>query len=120
MNTAEEIVKITVDELKRQNLIRTSKTNVFQKTEKILYILEDIENNQDPFIQTVKKALEKIECDTDYEILELKYFDKLTHEEIAWQMGIDPKTVTRRKNRIIKRLSFMLFPTEAISELIND
>lgn len=120
MNDTKEIVRLTVEELKRQNLIRTSNASVFQKTEKILYVLADIEDTDDPFIQTINDGLERISDDSDFEIIELKYFEKLTHEEIAEAMGIDPKTVTRRKNRIIKRLSFILFPSEAIHELINN
>lgn len=116
----EHIVKMTIDELKRNNMLRVSKTNVFQKTEKILYIYPDMTKVNDSFIQEVEKSLANLKNDPDYRIVELKYFDKRTHEEIAEIIGVDPKTVTRRKNRIIKRLSFMLFPCEAINELLNE
>lgn len=120
MTETEKIIKQTVEELKRNKLIRTSQTSVFQKTEKILYIYPDIIDEDEPFLNRLNKSLKKIECDPDYEIIELKYFKKLTHEEIAELLDVDPKTVTRRKNKIIKRLSFMLFPSEAINELINE
>ena len=92
---------------------------LFRKTEKLLYIYPDISDHKNDFIDRLKESIDKFSED-DYLIIELKYFEKMTHEEIAEELDIDPKTVTRRKNRIIKRLSFMLFPDEAIEELKNE
>ena len=119
MNT-KEIVQMTIAELKRNNMIRTSQTSSFQKTEKILYIYPDIEGVDEPFIKRVNDCLDRLKDDEDFDIIDMKYFQKMTHEEIAEFIGVDPSTVTRRKNRIVKRLSFMLFPSEAINELLND
>lgn len=91
----------------------------FRKTEKILYIYPDIIDHDNEFLKRLEMSLEKFSED-DYLIIEYKYFEKMTHEDIAEEMDIDPKTVTRRKNRIIKRLSFMLFPDDAIEELKNE
>lgn len=92
---------------------------VFRKTEKILYIYPDIVDCENDFLNTLVNALEKF-SETDRLIIELKYFEKRTHEEIAEELDIDPRTVTRKKNRIIKRLSFILFPDDAIEELKNE
>ena len=119
MNT-KEIVQMTIAELKRNNMIRISQTSSFQKTEKILYMFPDIEDVDDPFMVRVRESLDKIRTDEDFEIIDMKYFQKMTHEEIAEFIDVDPSTVTRRKNRIVKRLSFMLFPSEAINELLNE
>ena len=86
---------------------------LFRKTEKLLYIYPDIIDHDNEFLKRLEKSFERFSED-DRLIIEMKYFEKMTHEEIAEEMDIDPKTVTRRKNRIIKRLSFMLFPDEAI------
>ena len=92
---------------------------LFRKTEKLLYIYPDILDHENDFIDRLKESIDKF-SDDDRLIIEMKYFEKMTHEEIAEELNIDPKTVTRRKNRIIKRLSFMLFPDEAIEELKNE
>ena len=92
---------------------------LFRKTEKLLYIYPDIFDHDNEFLKILDKSLERFSED-DRLIIEMKYFEKMTHEEIAEEMDIDPKTVTRRKNRIIKRLSFMLCPDEAIEELKNE
>lgn len=92
---------------------------LFRKTEKLLYIYPDILDHDNEFLRILENALDKFSED-DRLIIEMKYFEKMTHEEIAEELDIDPKTVTRRKNRIIKRLSFMLFPDEAIEELKNE
>ena len=92
---------------------------LFRKTEKILYIYPDIMDHENEFIDRLEESINKL-SESDYRIIEYKYFDQMTHEEIAEELDIDPKTVTRRKNRIIKRLSFMLFPDDAIEELKNE
>lgn len=116
---AKEIVEMTVAELKRQNMIRVSQTNTFQKTEKILYMFPDIEDVEEPFLERVKTSLNKLDED-EMELIQLKYFEKMTHEEIAEELDVDTSTVTRRKNKAVKRLSFMLFPSDAINELLNE
>ena len=92
---------------------------LFRKTEKLLYVYPDISDHENDFIDRLKESIDKF-SDSDRLIIDMKYFEKMTHEEIAEELDIDPKTVTRRKNRIIKRLSFMLFPDEAIEELKNE
>ena len=119
MNT-KEIVQMTIAELKRNNMIRLSQTSVFQKTEKLLYMHPDISDVDEPFVIRLNDCLNKLQDDEDFEIIDMKYFQKMTHEEIAEFIDVDPSTVTRRKNRIVKRLSFMLFPGDAINELLND
>lgn len=91
----------------------------FRKTEKILYIYPDICGHDNEFIERLENAVVKF-SDVDQLIVKMKYFDKKTHEEIAEELDIDPRTVTRKKNRIIKRLSFILFPDDAIEELKNE
>lgn len=95
------------------------KSQVFRKTEKILYIYPDIIEHENEFLNTIDDALRKL-SEVDEIIIQRKYFDKKTHEEIAEELDVDPRTVTRKKNRIIKRLSFILFPDEAIEELKNE
>mgnify|MGYP003290905991 CR=1 FL=1 len=119
MNT-KEIVQMTIAELKRNNMIRLSQMSSFQKTEKILYMFPDIEEVNEPFLNRLRECLERLKDDDDFDIIDMKYFQQMTHEEIAEFIDVDPSTVTRRKNRIVKRLSFMLFPSDAINELLND
>lgn len=119
-NFIKNLIHQVISELKRNNLIKTSQTSPFQKTEKLLYVYPDIEEVDDEVLIKLRKSLEKLKSDEDYNIIEMKYFEKMTHEEIAEELFIDPSTVTRRKNKIVKRLSFMLFPHESLNELIND
>lgn len=116
---AKELIEMTIAELKRNNMLRLNQTSSFQKTEKILYMFPDIEDIEEPFLERVKLSLEKLEVD-EMEIIQMKYFDKMTHEEIAEELDVDTSTITRRKNKAVKRLSFMLFPSDAINELLNE
>lgn len=94
-------------------------SSAFQKTEKILYIYPDLVGCENEFIHKLELSLNKLKSDDSYDIIELKYFNKMSHERIAEILDCDVKTVTRRKNKIIKRLSFMLFTDDAIRELFE-
>lgn len=95
------------------------RSRIFKKTEKLLYIYPDIRERENEFVDLLRDSLEKLRDEPYYDIIELKYFNKMSHERIAEVLYIDPKTVTRQKNKLINRLSFMLFTDESIKELLN-
>lgn len=51
-----------------------------------------------------------------YDIIQLKYFDKLSGEQIAEKLDIDASTVSRNKNRLINTLKINLFSEDVIDE----
>lgn len=120
----DETVKTAIVQLKKHQLLNDSRASSFQKVEKCLYCYSDFKEQNaghgltDKFIHNVEDALAQLEDDFYYDILRYKYFDKLTQEEIAEKLHCDVSTVTRNKNRLIKRLSFMLFSDQAIEELL--
>lgn len=68
-------------------------------------------------INMVNSILQDLKKDKYYLILELKYFDKKTYEEIAEIMQCDISTVSRNKNRLINIMKIRLFPNNFINEL---
>ena len=96
------------------------RSRIFKKTEKFLYIYPDIRDHDNEFVRLLRDSLEKLRDEPYYDIIELKYFNKMSHERIAEVLYIDPKTVTRQKNKLINRLSFMLFTDESIRELLSN
>lgn len=68
-------------------------------------------------INMINSILNDIRSDKYFMIIELKYFDKKTYEEIAEIMQCDISTVSRNKNRLINVIKVRLFPNTFIDEL---
>ena len=68
-------------------------------------------------IKWVNGILNTIRSDKFFEIIELKYYNGKTHEEIAEYFNCDESTVRRNKNRLINRIKTLLFPSDSVSEL---
>ena len=132
--TAKELINLTVKhtvaELKRNGLIRENKLNSFQKTEKALdiyhklkhisetYKFDDMQVTVD-FIRMIDDALESISDDPYFQIIELKYFNGWTHEQIAEYFDVQPAAISKQRKRLINKLRPLIFPNEYISELLS-
>ena len=132
--TAKELINLTVKhtvaELKRNGLIRENKLNSFQKTEKALdiyhklkhisetYKFDDMQVTVD-FIRMIDDALESISDDPYFQIIELKYFNGWTHEQIAEYFDVQPAAISKQRKRLINKLRPLIFPNEYISELFS-
>jgi len=71
------------------------------------------------FIAIIDSALQKISDDPYYKIIDLKYFNERSREEIAEIMNVDVSTITRNKNRLINVLKITLFSDEVIYEIFS-
>ena len=84
---------------------------------------DEIENHKNQirvtrnFISTIDSALELINNDKYYEIIQMWYFEGKSREEIAAYFKVDVKTITRNKNRLINRLQIRLFSDEYITQI---
>lgn len=122
--------EIEIDELKDYGLKKRSKSiikfgpdsgEVKTETERLeekIAIMENAIEDTKQYIQIIDNALDKLADDKFYDIIPMKYFKGLTHEEISFELGVDAATITRHKNRLIKRLSIYLFPDEALNEMM--
>ena len=103
---------------------KDSQLGSFKKTEKILYEYPrwrslDIEETT-KFCSLIEKALESISADPYYKIIELKYFQKWTHERIAEYFNVDVSIISRRRTMLINSLRPVLFSAEFIKELYEN
>jgi RNA polymerase sigma factor (sigma-70 family) len=62
--------------------------------------------------ERLDEALNSMECD-ERQLVEWFYFDKLSHKEIAGQLGVSPKAVSSRLERARARLRALLFKDKA-------
>lgn len=71
------------------------------------------------YIKVIEDALSQITDDRYYEVIPLRYFEGKTREEIADYFGVDVKTVSRNKNRLVNILKIFLFSDEVIIEIFS-
>lgn len=71
------------------------------------------------YIRYIDDALDKISNDPYFDLIRLKYFEGLTHEDISYELDCDPTTVARNKNRLINILKIYLFPDDSILEFFD-
>ena len=64
----------------------------------------------------IEEALQKIEDDTYAPIIEYKYFDEMSDNEISEKMCCDPSTIRRHKVRLVKKIAIMLYGVDALYE----
>ena len=69
------------------------------------------------YIDVIDNALDSIKDDRYYDIIRLKYFEGLVHEEIGDRLFCDSSTISRQKNRLIDALKIRLFSDEVIMGL---
>lgn len=85
---------------------------------------EDIEENYINTLQhqikslerhtnAINNALDVIKDDKYYKIIEYRYFNKLSYNEIGELFYLDKSTVHRQDKRLIKELESCLFPNNA-------
>lgn len=117
--TAREILKQNEEKKKKDTQLGS-----FKKTEKILYEYPrwqslDVEETT-KFCNLIDKALESVSGDPYYKIIELKYFQKWTHERIAEYFGVDVSVISKRRTNLINALRPVLFSAEFIKELFEN
>lgn len=62
----------------------------------------------------IDRAVASLAGDPYYELLHLKYAERLPEEEIAERLCCDPSTVRRNKNRLLERLAIVFFGVDAL------
>lgn len=70
-------------------------------------------------ISLIDKSMAALKCDPYYDILEMRYFDGRTQEDIADHLGCSQVTISKNKARLVNELSMRLFPSQAISEIME-
>ena len=70
-------------------------------------------------IALIDKCMAALKDDPYYEILEMRYFQGKTQEDIAFRLRCSQVTVSKNKSRLVKELSLRLFPNQVINEYMN-
>lgn len=70
-------------------------------------------------IALIDKCMDALKRDPYYKVLEMRYFEGRTLEDIGVYFSCDHSTISRQKNRLVKELSMRLFPDEVIKEYMK-
>ena len=70
-------------------------------------------------IHLIDKGMDALQGDPYFCILEMRYFEGRTQEDIADHLGCSQVTVSKNKNRLVRELSMRLFPNQAINEMLE-
>ena len=81
----------------------------FEKREDKITFLEETIAKKEKRIMTVDLALGYIKDEKYHEIIPLFYFDNCSIEDIAEELEVDTRVVTRNKKKLIEILSVFLF-----------
>lgn len=66
-------------------------------------LLNDIARHEEILFR-IDNALDMVKDNKDYNFIEMRYFDKLTYEEIADKIGVEVRTTYRIRNNILSAL----------------
>lgn len=78
-------------------------------------IIETKKRQDQAEINEVKYALSTIEEDPYYMIIEHKYFDSMTDQQIAEKINCDESTVRRNKSKLLRKLIIKLYGAAAVN-----
>lgn len=70
-------------------------------------------------IALIDKCMAALKSDPYYKVLEYRYFEGRTQEDIALEFGVSQVTISNNKNRLVRELSMRLFPNQSIQEMMN-
>lgn len=70
-------------------------------------------------ITLIDKCMAALKNDPYYRILEMRYFEGRTQEDIAFEFGCSQVTISNNKNRLVRELAMRLFPNQMIDEMMK-
>jgi predicted transcriptional regulator len=119
----ERIIDMTVDRtvkrLIESNKIKYQKTTPFKKTEEMLYLYPCLAPTNESRLK-VDKALKNIEHMKYFDVIKMKYWDKISHEKLAEIYDVEVSTIYNQKKNLVRILSMYLFPEESAERILNN
>lgn len=115
---AERAAEKTVNKLKDSGRIRYHFSNSFRKTEELLYLYPKLAVNN-PMRLKVDAALEKIQDNDYFGVIQSRYFDGLSIVEISEIYDCKYQNISKQRNKLVNILASELFPDDVLKELLD-
>ena len=88
--------------------------------------VEDAVHSVQKSVQDIVQVINKIDnamcvlrSDPYYPILEMRYFEGRTQEDIALELKCSQQNVSKNKSRLVKELAMRLFPDQVAKEMMS-
>lgn len=90
-----------------------------ETTENAIRRIEDSMQELVRVIDLIDKSLYSLRNDPYYKIIELRYFEGRTQEDIALTLNCSQVTISNNKNRLVRELALRMFPNQVVMEYLN-
>lgn len=70
-------------------------------------------------IAMIDRCMAALKNDPYYRVLELRYFEGRTQEDIALEYGVSQVTISNNKGRLVRELAMRIFPNQVIDEMLS-
>ena len=121
--TAHQTAEAMIEKLREKGLIRISNKTAIDKTIDLLNKYEFLKLSDSPDtlkqVAQIDVALEKIRSDPFYAIIPMTFFEKMSRENIAYHFGVNEKTITNKRNRLVRQMSVILFSDDVIRDILS-
>lgn len=119
-----ETVNQTVLKLRLSGFLKDDQKTRYQKTEDILKNFNQFKKSNQPFakelVEKVEDALTSLKDDKYFKIIPFFYFQKRTRENIAEIFDTSTTTISRNKNRLVNKISIVLFADEFVIDFFEE
>lgn len=104
--------------------VQTSRTNVgiVLPEESVEAAVRNVEHAIEGTVQAIAlidKCMGTLRNDPYYKLLEMRYFEGRTQEDIALEYGVSQVTISNNKSRLVRELAMRLFPNQVIDEMMK-
>lgn len=90
--------------------------------ERVEEAIRNVEKSMETTVQAIEmidKNMAALKSDPYYKVLEMRYFEERTQEDIAVKFNCTQQNIAYHKRRLVKELSIKLFPDKVIGEYLN-
>lgn len=115
---AEATAARTVRKLKEAGRITYNFSSSFKKTEELLYLYPKLPEDN-PERKRIEKALEAIADDDYKDVIASRYFDGLNIREISDIYDCKYQNISKKRNKLVKKLAAELFPEDVLKEILQ-
>ena len=127
MDEIEEIRKYGVPQKSAMSggeRVQTSHTvqGIVLPEESVETAVRNVERSVEQTVQAIAlidKCMAALKHDPYYMILEYRYFEGRTQEDIAVIYGVSQVTISNNKSRLVRELAMRLFPNQVIEEMLT-
>lgn len=70
-------------------------------------------------LSMIDAAMDALKSDPYYAVLEMRYFEGRTQEDIALEFNCSQMNISKNKSRLVRELSMRLFPNQYVQEMMN-